>query len=55
MSAGSYGAQPVVYGQEALFTPWFFNGSTVYWAEPNRELRAALAIAAGMAAGAGQG
>lgn len=55
MSAGSYGAHPVTYGLETFFTPWFFNGSTVYWGEPNGELRAALAIAAEMAAGASQG
>lgn len=55
MPAGSHGAHPVAYGLETLFTPWFFNGSIVYWAEPNGELRAALAIAAKMAAGTGQG
>ena len=55
MAAGSYGAHPVAYGLETLFAPWFFNGSIVYWAEPNGEFGTALAVAAGMAAGAGQG
>jgi len=55
MPAGSYGAHPVAYGLETLFTPWFFNGSTVYWAEPHGEFGAALAVAAAIAAGASQG
>lgn len=52
---GSYGAHPVAFGIHTVFAPWYFDGHTVHWRPSSAEIKSALAIAAAMAAGNGEG
>jgi hypothetical protein len=36
MQPGNTGAQLMTYGITAYFKPWYFDGKTVYWGEPER-------------------
>lgn len=34
MHSGNTGAQLMTYGITAYFKPWYFDGRTVYWGQP---------------------
>lgn len=36
MQPGNTGAQLMTYGITAYFKPWYFDGRTVYWGDPER-------------------
>lgn len=38
MQPGNTGAQLMTYGITAYFKPWYFDGGTVYWGEPERTM-----------------
>lgn len=45
MQPGNTGAQLMTYGITAYFKPWYFDGRTVYWGEPERTRSSAEASA----------
>ncbi len=55
MQPGNTGAQLMTYGVASYFKPWYFDGRTVYWGDPEHTHSAALAAAGRMKASVRQG
>jgi hypothetical protein len=51
VGVGSWGVHPVAWGQDTYFKPWFFDGRSVYWGQPQISCDDAARLAAAMARG----